>query len=226
MIAGFQLAKLGMQAIGVFFQNASGGVKTGFISEVEVATAFMKAYSDIGGDVSELKHFFLETSCQDVVFWTSMNTALAERDPIEAFFLYRQLLREDLTPDFYTFAIVLKACMGFVTEQHALAIHSLVIKARFEDETMLKNALIHAYARYGSIALSRQVFEEMAGRDLVSLNSMLKAYACSHSELVEEGIRIFDSMFKNYGIIPQLDHYACKIDILGRAGRIIEAEEL
>ncbi|XP_022730284.1 pentatricopeptide repeat-containing protein At1g71420 [Durio zibethinus] len=294
MIAGFHLAKLGMQAIGVFvkmhhegigfdratllsiFSSLCGSsgididlglkfclqlyclsVKTGFISEVEVATAFMKAYSDFGGDVSEFYHLFLEPSCPgDIVFWTSIITAFAERDPLEAFFLYRQLLREGLTPDLYTFSIVLKACGGFVTEQHALAIHSQMIKAGFEDETVLKNALIHSYARCGSIALSKQVFEEMGCHDLVSWNSMLKAYglhgkakealqlfpqmdvkpdtatfvallsACSHAGLVEEGIRIFDSMFKNYGIIPQLDHYACMVDILGRAGRIIEAEEL
>ncbi|WRX31970.1 Pentatricopeptide repeat - like 10 [Theobroma cacao] len=237
MIAGFQLAKLGMQ--------------------VEVATAFMKAYSDLGGDVSEFYQLFLETTCgQDTVFWTSMITTFAEHDPVEAFFLYRRLLREDLTPDWYTFSIVLKASAGFVTEHQASAIHSQVIKAGFEDETVLKNALIHAYARCGSVALSKQVFEEMGCRDLVSWNSMLKAYglhgkakealqlfprmdvkpdtatfvallsACSHSGLVEEGIRIFDSMFKNHGIIPQLDHYACMVDILGRAGRIIEAEEL
>ncbi|XVE60018.1 hypothetical protein DITRI_Ditri05aG0093100 [Diplodiscus trichospermus] len=294
MIAGFQLAKLGMQAIGVFtkmhqegigfdratllsvFSSLSGtsgidvdlglkfcfqlyclSVKTGFISEVEVATAFMKAYSDLGGDVSELYNLLLETSCsQDIIFWTSIITAFAERDPVEAFFLYQQLLRKDLTPDLYTFSIVLKASAGFVTEQHTLAIHSQMIKAGVDDETVLKNALIHAYARCGSIALSKQVFEEMACRDLVSWNSMLKAYglhgkakealqlfrrmdikpdtatfvsllsACSHSGLVEEGIRIFDSMSKNYGIIPQLDHYACMIDILGRAGRITEAEEV
>ncbi|XP_007015025.2 PREDICTED: pentatricopeptide repeat-containing protein At1g71420 [Theobroma cacao] len=294
MIAGFQLAKLGMQGIGVFakmhdvgigfdratllsvfsslcgssgidvdlglkfcFQLFCLSVKTGFISEVEVATAFMKAYSDLGGDVSEFYQLFLETTCgQDIVFWTSMITTFAEHDPVEAFFLYRRLLREDLTPDWYTFSIVLKASAGFVTEHQASAIHSQVIKAGFEDETVLKNALIHAYARCGSVALSKQVFEEMGCRDLVSWNSMLKAYglhgkakealqlfpqmdvkpdtatfvallsACSHSGLVEEGIRIFDSMFKNHGIIPQLDHYACMVDILGRAGRIIEAEEL
>ncbi|KAE8734756.1 putative Cysteine-rich RLK (RECEPTOR-like protein kinase) 8 [Hibiscus syriacus] len=95
MIAGFQLAKLGMHAIGVFvrmhhegigfnratllsvfsslcgrkdiemdlglkfcFQVYCLSVKTGFISEVEVATAFMKAYSELGGDISE---FFISS---------------------------------------------------------------------------------------------------------------------------------------------------------------------
>ncbi|OMO81660.1 hypothetical protein CCACVL1_12322 [Corchorus capsularis] len=94
---------------------------------VEVATAFMKAYSDLGGDVSEIYHLFLETNCcQDIVFWTSMITAFAERDPAEAFFLYRQLLREDLTPDGYTFSIILKACAGFVADLVSISDYAFV----------------------------------------------------------------------------------------------------
>ncbi|KDP45587.1 hypothetical protein JCGZ_17194 [Jatropha curcas] len=50
--------------------------------------------------------------------------------------------------------------------------------------------------------------------------------ACSHAGKVEEGIKIFDSMFDTHGIVPQLDHYACMVDILGRAGRVVEAKEL
>lgn len=231
-------------------------IKTGFISEIEVITALVKSYSDFG-DIVHSHRLFLETSCcRDIVSWTGIITAFAERDPQQALFLFRQLRQEDLTPDWYTFSIVLKACAGLVTERHALTVHSQIIKAGFEGDTVLANALIHAYARCGSIALSKQVFNEIRSGDLVSWNSMLKAYAlhgrarealqlfsqmdlqpdpttlvtllsaCSHAELVVEGIKIFESMFGKYGMIPQLDHYACMIDIFGRAGQVLEAEEL
>jgi pentatricopeptide repeat protein len=233
-------------------------IKTGFISEIEVTTALVKSYSDLGGDIGNCYRVFMETNTcyRDIVSWTTIITALAERDPEEALFLFRQLRREDLAPDWYTFSIALKACAGLVTDRHAMAVHSQVIKAGFEGDTVLANALIHAYARCGSIALSKQVFDEMRFCDLISWNSMLKAYAlhgkarealqlfwrmslqpdpttfvallsaCSHAELVDEGIIIFDSMVGKYGIVPQLDHYACMVDILGRSGRIVEAEEL
>ncbi|KAK9064414.1 hypothetical protein SSX86_015796 [Deinandra increscens subsp. villosa] len=41
--------------------------------------------------------------------------------------------------------------------------------------------------------------------------------ACNHAGLVEEGWRIFNSM-KDYKIEPRHQHYACVVDLLGRAG--------
>lgn len=50
--------------------------------------------------------------------------------------------------------------------------------------------------------------------------------ACSHAGLVDEGRHYFDSMFCDHGIMSTSEHYACMVDLLGRAGRIKEAEEL
>lgn len=48
---------------------------------------------------------------------------------------------------------------------------------------------------------------------------------CSHAGLVEEGLNYFNSMEKTHGIVPRAGHYSCVIDLLGRAGRLKEAEE-
>ncbi|PRQ43916.1 putative pentatricopeptide [Rosa chinensis] len=48
---------------------------------------------------------------------------------------------------------------------------------------------------------------------------------CSHFVLVEEGLKYFYSMEKTYGIVPRAGHYSCIIDLLGRAGRLEEAED-
>ncbi|KAL6638437.1 hypothetical protein ACP70R_023932 [Stipagrostis hirtigluma subsp. patula] len=47
--------------------------------------------------------------------------------------------------------------------------------------------------------------------------------ACSHVGLVEEGLSYFKSMSNDYGIQPRPDHYACVVDILGRAGQLDRA---
>ncbi|XP_058096334.1 pentatricopeptide repeat-containing protein At5g56310-like [Magnolia sinica] len=44
--------------------------------------------------------------------------------------------------------------------------------------------------------------------------------ACSHMGLVEEGHRYFESMTKDYGLVPRIEHYGCMVDIMGRAGHI------
>ena len=50
--------------------------------------------------------------------------------------------------------------------------------------------------------------------------------AVSHAGMVDEGIRYFNSMPNRYGIQPRFEHYGCMVDMLGRAGRIAEAEDL
>lgn len=232
-------------------------IKSGLISEVEVRTALLKSYANLGGCSSDCYRLFFETSChQDIVLWTAIISVFAERDPEQAFLLFCQMLREDFAPDWHTFSIAIKACAASVTEQHASAVHSQVIRKGFQNDTVLSNALIHAYSRCGSLALSEQVFDEMGCRDLVSWNSMLKSYAlhgkaktalqlfqqmnvnpdsatfvallsaCSHAGLIEDGVKIFNSMPKIYSIVPQLDHYACMVDLYGRAGQMDEAKDL
>ncbi|RZB77790.1 Pentatricopeptide repeat-containing protein CRP1, chloroplastic [Glycine soja] len=192
----------------------------------------------------------------DIVSWTALISAFAEQDPEQAFLLFCQLHRQSYLPDWYTFSIALKASTYFATEQRAMDIHSQVIKEGFQEDTVLCNALIHAYAWCGSLALSKQVFNEMGCRDLVSWNSMLKSYAihgqtkdavelfqrmnvctdsatfvallsaCSHVGFVDEGVKLFNCMSDDHGVVPQLDHYSCMVDLYGGAGKIFEAEEL
>lgn len=50
--------------------------------------------------------------------------------------------------------------------------------------------------------------------------------ACTHAGLVEEGCRLFDSMRLVYLVEPQSEHYACMVDLLGRAGLFEEVERL
>lgn len=51
-------------------------------------------------------------------------------------------------------------------------------------------------------------------------------YACSHAGLVQKGRQLFDSMKRDYGINPGLQHYTCYLDLLSRSGHLLEAEEI
>ncbi|KAH7683989.1 ArsR-like helix-turn-helix domain-containing protein [Dioscorea alata] len=50
--------------------------------------------------------------------------------------------------------------------------------------------------------------------------------ACSHSGLVDEGFRFFDMMRLEYGLAPNVHHYGCMVDLLGRAGLLDQAYHL
>ncbi|KAF3437750.1 hypothetical protein FNV43_RR20506 [Rhamnella rubrinervis] len=49
--------------------------------------------------------------------------------------------------------------------------------------------------------------------------------ACSHTGMVDEGLKCFSSMINDYHINPLMEHYGCIVDLLCRAGLINEAFE-
>ncbi|XP_074370834.1 pentatricopeptide repeat-containing protein At1g18485 [Apium graveolens] len=50
--------------------------------------------------------------------------------------------------------------------------------------------------------------------------------ACNHMGLIEEGMKCLNEMQVLHGVEPKLEHYACVIDMLGRAGRFTDAIKL
>uniref|UniRef100_A0A0D9X873 DYW domain-containing protein n=1 Tax=Leersia perrieri TaxID=77586 RepID=A0A0D9X873_9ORYZ len=50
--------------------------------------------------------------------------------------------------------------------------------------------------------------------------------ACSHSGLVDEGFKFFDAMRHEYQLMPNVHHYGCMVDLMGRAGLLDRAYEL
>ncbi|KAL6528090.1 Pentatricopeptide repeat-containing protein [Orobanche hederae] len=105
---------------------------------------------------------------------------------------------------------------------------SKVFKTMIERDVVSFNAMIVGLAQNGrgceALELFRQMLESGEIPDDVTMIGVL--CACSHSGLVEEGRHYFDSMRKEYRLEPQKDHYTCMVDLLGRAGMLIEAKEL
>ncbi|XP_024019300.1 pentatricopeptide repeat-containing protein At4g32430, mitochondrial [Morus notabilis] len=89
-------------------------------------------------------------------------------------------------------------------------------------------ALISAYASHGDyesmIKLFREMVREEVKPDSITFLSVLTA--CSRKGMVEMGRELFNLMVKNYKIEPSPEHYSCMVDLLGRAGKLEEAEEM
>ncbi|XP_057973985.1 pentatricopeptide repeat-containing protein At1g09220, mitochondrial [Malania oleifera] len=89
-------------------------------------------------------------------------------------------------------------------------------------------SIISGFAMHGRAKDALENFERMAKACLrpnrITFLSIL--HACSHGGLVEEGLGFFRKMTNEYQIIPDIKHYGCLIDMLGRAGRLDEAERI
>ncbi|KAL9690592.1 hypothetical protein QQ045_010996 [Rhodiola kirilowii] len=94
-------------------------------------------------------------------------------------------------------------------------------------DTLCYNAMIGGFAVHGCGRKALELFKRMSLDGLVpdDVTVMVVLSGCSHAGLVDEGYVIFESMDLVYGIEPKVEHYACLVDLLGRAGRLWEAEQ-
>ncbi|XP_078448553.1 pentatricopeptide repeat-containing protein At2g13600-like [Wolffia australiana] len=88
--------------------------------------------------------------------------------------------------------------------------------------------MIMGFAQNGSPGEALAVFKEMVASGVLPnyITFICILYACSQGGFLEEGWKLFVSMDRDYGISPGEDHYACIVSLLGKAGRIEEAEAL
>lgn len=119
-------------------------------------------------------------------------------------------------------------------------------------DKFVSSSLLYMYASCGYIGEASRLFDKMPQRDLASWNAMINSLsqhgyaqkalemfhellnkknmqpnhityigvltACNRGGMVEKGYKYFKSIEK-----PTIDHYACLIDMFGRAGRLKEA---
>lgn len=90
------------------------------------------------------------------------------------------------------------------------------------------NSIIGGYARHGFATRALETFDRMTKcgvrPDEVTFTNVLSA--CGHGGMVEEGRNLFNSMNAKFEIQPQVEHYACMVDLYGKAGELEEAEKL
>jgi pentatricopeptide repeat protein len=100
---------------------------------------------------------------------------------------------------------------------------------RMPEHTLVSwTAMISGCAMHGLADDALQLFGQMqqAGvkPDTIAFLGILSA--CSHAGLLNLGCYYFDSMSREHGLIPRTDHYACMIDLFGRAGQLDVAKNI
>uniref|UniRef100_A0A803QCG8 Pentatricopeptide repeat-containing protein n=1 Tax=Cannabis sativa TaxID=3483 RepID=A0A803QCG8_CANSA len=89
------------------------------------------------------------------------------------------------------------------------------------------NSIIAAYGNHGhleeSLILFHDMLEKQIAPDHVTFLGIISA--CGHAGRIDDGIHFFRLMTDSYQIPARMEHYACMVDLFGRAGRLTEAFE-
>jgi pentatricopeptide repeat protein len=90
------------------------------------------------------------------------------------------------------------------------------------------NSVIVGCAQNGYASLALKLFDEMNRRlvkpDAITYIGLLTA--CSHARMLDKGRYYFEMLKRDLSIEVKMEHYVCMVDILGRCGKLDEAEKL
>ncbi|XP_058086193.1 pentatricopeptide repeat-containing protein At4g25270, chloroplastic [Magnolia sinica] len=226
-------------------------VRSGFADDPFVLNALIDMYAKCG-DIVGARKVFDTISHRDMISWNSMLVGYARHGLlVEALCIFRQMTAAGFEPDSVAISTILTrfAASRLGLEIHSWVIrrgldqnlsvanslismygvmgqlhHAFeVFEGMGERDTVSWNAIISAHGKHGRQAL--MIFQQMENSgvspDDITFISLLSA--CAHSGAVEEGRQLFAKMEETYGIKPWMEHCACMVNLLGRAGFIDEA---
>eukprot|EP01018_Ginkgo_biloba_P011244 Gb_34298 [translate_table: standard] len=137
--------------------------------------------------------------------------------------IHGYIIRSGFEPD----VCVGTALIDMYAKCGSIEIACQIFEKMSQRDVVSWSAMIAGYGMHGqgkdALALFSQMQETGMKPNPITLTSVL--YACSHAGLVDEGWKYFNCMSRDFCITPGMDHYACMVDLLGRAGRLDEAQD-
>lgn len=137
----------------------------------------------------------------------------------------KQIHARMIRNSFCSVVVVLNALIHMYSKCGCVGYAYSVFCNMFIRDLVSWNAMIGGFAMHGlgqaALHLLEQMNQSGFSPNSVTLTSALSA--CTHGGLVDEGIELFHRMTKEVGLIPSIEHCACVVDMLARAGRIEDA---
>ncbi|XP_050388154.1 pentatricopeptide repeat-containing protein At1g18485 isoform X2 [Argentina anserina] len=221
-------ARLGSLCIGKEIHART--IRTGSASDLFVSNALTDMYAKCGRLIFARNVFNI--SLRDEVSYNTLIIGYSQTtDCSESLSLFSDMKLVGMMHDIVSFVGVISACANLTAIKQGKEIHGSVIRKHFDSHLFVANSLLDFYTKSGRIDLATKVFDRISNKDVASWNTMILGHgmlvlsSCSHGGLVEKGKRYFEGMLAR-NIVPEQKHYACMVDLLGRAGLMDETVEL
>ncbi|KAK9077292.1 hypothetical protein SSX86_005629 [Deinandra increscens subsp. villosa] len=160
----------------------------------------------------------------DVTFLSAIQACSDLRDLDKGKWIHHKLITNGVMNDAYVYT----ALLDMYAKNGELWMAQRVFDFMPYKSVVSWSAMIDAYGMHGLVDMSISVFNKMIEsktkpNEITFMNILS---ACSHAGYVEKGQLYFNSMKKDFGIEPKLEHFSCLIDLLSRAGHVDEAYKI
>ncbi|XP_048552627.1 pentatricopeptide repeat-containing protein At2g34400-like [Triticum urartu] len=152
----------------------------------------------------------------------SFNVALrffAASRPHTSLQLSLRMLRSALRPDAYTLPFLLLAAARCPAPAFAVSAHALLQKLGLQSHDHTVHSLITMYSNLGRPRAARRVFDGILRRDVVSWNSMIKAYQAAGMK--DDAARMFRAMVAEGAVAPNAVTVAVVLAACRDAGDLV-----
>ena len=192
--------------------------KLGFDGDVFVGNTLLTFYGNCGIFADAMK-VFDEMRERDNVSWnTVIGLCSLHGFYEEALCFFREMIAEALgfKPDLVTVVSVLPVCAETEDEMMARTVHCYALKVGLmRGHLKIGNALVDVYGKCGNEKASKQVFDEMDERNVVSWNAIITSF--SFRGLYKDATDVFRSMIEA-GMIPNSVTISSMLPVLAELG--------
>eukprot|EP00250_Pteridium_aquilinum_P018530 c24122_g11_i1 orf=1047-1892(+) len=170
------------------------------------------------GSMSDAQQVFNRLRQPNEHSWTSLIQGYVEYGEHQnAISLFDQMQQVCVSPSGYTFLALLKACGQLRWAEEGQAFHLDIVKHGFEEESFISNHVVDMYAKCGSFAEARTVFDGLATQDVKLWTALIVRYV-EHG-LNKEALSCFEQM-QQQGVPPNDVTLVCSLKACGALGAV------
>ncbi|KAG5048149.1 hypothetical protein JHK85_009252 [Glycine max] len=123
-----------------------------------------------------------------------------------------------------TWNSVISGCVQAGNSSDAMELFFQMNMCGQKPDAITITSLLSGCCQLGYLQIGETLHEQGLEPDKITFLGVLAA--CTHGGLVYAGMEYFRIMREEYGLMPTLQHYACLVGLLGRAGLFKEAIDI
>ncbi|KAG8372176.1 hypothetical protein BUALT_Bualt12G0039200 [Buddleja alternifolia] len=152
-------------------------IKTGFLSDVVVASSLIGVYAKCGVFESAVK-VFDEMPERDLACWNNVISCYYQSGQCEKALEYFEKMKSaGLRPDSGSYTSAISSCARLLDLERGVRIHEEVVRSGLVMDDYVSATLVNMYGKCGSLERAKEVFDEIKNKSPVSWNAMIGGYS-------------------------------------------------
>ncbi|KAM7278153.1 hypothetical protein ACFE04_005287 [Oxalis oulophora] len=167
-------------------------IRNGFDVDVFIGSSLIDMYAKCSR-VDDSHRVFNLLPHRDSISWNSIIAGSVQNGQFDqGLKLFRQMLKNKITPRHVTFSSIMPACAHLTTLHLGKQLHGYIVRFRFDHNAYIASSLVDMYAKCGQIRIARWIFDKMEQHDTVSWTAIIMG--CALHGCAREAVNLFEQM--------------------------------